>query len=112
VWEQRHVYRQSPWPSFLERAYAGMDLELLIKMWSTRLAGWDIRPRLGSIDVPTLIVAGRFDGQVSPGEADFLHQGIRGSQLAIFEDSSHHPHAEEPDRFEAEVQRFLVAVEG
>jgi proline-specific peptidase len=111
VWEQRHVYRPQPWPGFLERAYAGMNLALLQRMWSTQLVGWDIRPRLGGIGVPTLIIAGRFDGQVPPDEAVFLHQGIHGSQLAIFDASSHHPHAEEPERFEAELQAFLTHVE-
>jgi proline-specific peptidase len=111
VWEQRHVYRPQPWPAFLERAYAGMNLDLLRQMWTTQLNGWDIRPRLGGIDVPTLIVAGRFDGQVPPSEAAFLHQGIRGSQLAIFEHSSHHPHAEEAAHFEGELQAFLTRVE-
>jgi proline-specific peptidase len=107
VWEERHVYRLQPWPDFLERAYAAMNVQLLVRMWTGELADWDIRPRLHGIHVPTLIVAGAFDGQV-PDEHATLHAGIAGSHLEVFEASSHHPFAEEPARFQAVLEDFLA----
>lgn len=57
---------------FLERAYAGMSIRLVIRIWIRELTDWDIRPRLGAIRAPTLIVADLFDGQ-EPGEEVALH---------------------------------------
>jgi hypothetical protein len=48
--------------------------------------------------VPTLVVAGRYDGMTS-GQERGIQAGIPGSELAIFEDSSHYPFAEERERF-------------
>jgi proline-specific peptidase len=110
VWEQRHVYRRQPWPDFLERAYAAMNVQLLVRMWTSELTDWDIRPRLGAIRVPTLIVAGRFDGQV-PGEEAALHELIVRSELEVFAASSHHPFAEEPEQFQARLAAFLAQAE-
>jgi proline-specific peptidase len=107
VWEQRHVCRLEPWPEFLERAYAAMNVHLLVRMWTGQLTDWDVRPRLHRLRVPTLIVAGRFDGQV-PGEEAALGEGIVDAQVEVFEASSHHPFAEEPERFQALLTAFLA----
>lgn len=82
-------------------------------MWAPpngELSGWDVRPRLHEIEVPTLVVAGRHDGATA-GAEDALHQGIRGSELSVFEDSSHYPFAEEPERFLSALEDFLTRAE-
>src|SRR5262249_8749610 len=45
--------------------------------------------RLGEIDVPTLILAGRDDAFCPPAQAERLHRGIRRSDLVVFERSGH-----------------------
>jgi proline-specific peptidase len=75
------------------------------------LKDWDITDRLGEIDIPTLITAGRYD-EFTPRQARSLHESIRGSELVTFERSSHMQFAEEPERFVEVVGDFLGRVEG
>ena len=69
----------------------------------------DIRERLGSIDIPTLILWG-FDDRVIPVQAALsYHRRIAGSQLEIFERTGHVPQLERPRRFNPTLARFLSA---
>ena len=81
----------------------------LIRSWAEGRN--DIRPLLERIDVPTLIVAGGHDGATAGAEM-VLHKGIPGSELIVFEGSSHFPFAEEPERFARAFDSFLTRVEG
>ena len=74
------------------------------------LADWDITARLPEIRVPTLITAGRHD-EFTPRQAKVVHEGIPGSELVVFEESSHMQFAEEPERFQEIVGAFLERVE-
>jgi pimeloyl-ACP methyl ester carboxylesterase len=74
------------------------------------LKDWDITHRLGEIRTPTLITAGRYD-EFTPRQAQALHEGIPGSELLTFEQSSHMQFAEEPDRYLQVVSDFLDRVE-
>ena len=60
--------------------------------WTTTgaLTGWDTRDRLNEIDVPTLVVRGRYDMCTEPIAADLV-DGIRGAREVVFEHSSHTP---------------------
>ncbi|MGZ6314112.1 MAG: alpha/beta fold hydrolase [Candidatus Limnocylindrales bacterium] len=69
----------------------------------------DYGPRLGEIDVPTLILCGRHDPQYAPACSEELAAGIRGSQLAWFEHSGHFPFIEEPEAMWSRVAAFLQA---
>ena len=116
IFHRRFTCRLDPWPDWLNRALARMDIEANAAMWGPPnapgpLRAWDLRPRLGEIGVPTLVVAGRHDGMAA-GQEDDLHAGIPGSELVVFEESSHYPFAEEPERFVAVVEGFLARCEG
>ncbi|MGZ6273368.1 MAG: alpha/beta fold hydrolase [Candidatus Limnocylindrales bacterium] len=69
----------------------------------------DYGPRLGEIDVPTLILCGRHDPQYAPACSEELAAGIRGSQLAWFEHSGHFSFIEEPEAMWSRVAAFLQA---
>jgi L-proline amide hydrolase len=71
---------------------------------------WDITARLGEIDVPTLLISGRHD-EATPRIVGDIRDGIPNAEWLLFEESSHLPHVEEPDRFVAAVEGFLAAVE-
>jgi pimeloyl-ACP methyl ester carboxylesterase len=67
----------------------------------------DIRERLPSIDIPTLIVWG-FDDRVIPVQAALsYHRRIPRSRLEIFERTGHVPQLERPARFNALLDEFL-----
>jgi proline-specific peptidase len=70
------------------------------------LKDWDITARLPEILVPTLITAGRHD-EFTSRQAQVVRDGIAGSELVVFEESSHMQFAEEPERFRAVVGAFL-----
>ena len=60
--------------------------------------------------MPTLITAGAHD-EFTPRQAQVVHQGIAGSELVTFEDSSHMQYVEEPERYLEVVSAFLDRVE-
>jgi L-proline amide hydrolase len=74
------------------------------------LKDWDIVNRLGEIQVPTLVLSGRYD-EADPAIAKTVHHGIPGSISMIFEHSSHMPHLEEPELFKKILTEFLGKVE-
>jgi proline iminopeptidase len=75
-----------------------------------RFRDWDIFDRLGEIGVPALVMSGRFD-ELRPDHAEDIHKGIAGSELVIFENSSHTPFHEERELFMRTVSDFLDRVE-
>jgi proline iminopeptidase len=72
------------------------------------LEGYDVTERLGEIQVPTLILAGRYDWICPPSQAQIMHQNIPNSELVIFADSGHLPYVEEPDHFFKTVRDWLL----
>jgi len=117
---RRHVCRLDPWPDFLLRTFTGLrehpDVYVTMQgpnefVITGTLKDWDIIDRLGEIRVPTLITSGRYD-EFTPRQAQTLHEGIAGSELVTFEDSSHMQFTEEPERYREVVGDFLGRVEG
>ena len=113
----RHFYRgPKPRPE-LERMNAGRGREVYRAMqgpneWTPTgaIRGWDVRDRLGEIDVPTLVVRGRYDMCTDPIAATLV-AGIRGAREVVLEESSHTPVLEETDRYLDEVRRFMREAE-
>lgn len=69
---------------------------------------FEARDRLGTIEVPTLIIVGIKDFVCSEKMARLLHDGIRGSRLVVLEHSGHMGHEEEPEAFARAVAEFLA----
>jgi L-proline amide hydrolase len=74
------------------------------------LRNWSVVDRLGEIDVPTLILSGRYD-ESTPMINETIKRGIRCSEWILFENSSHTPHLEEPERYLNVLEKFLNQVE-
>jgi proline iminopeptidase len=72
------------------------------------LHNYDLRPELGAINAPTLILAGRYDWICAPEFSQEIHQLIADSDLRIFEDSGHSIGGDEPQNFFDAVAGFLV----
>lgn len=71
------------------------------------LAGWSSVDRLGSIAVPTLVLAGRHDPFTAWPQADRIATRVPGAQVVVFEHSSHFPWLDEPERFFGTVDSWL-----
>lgn len=119
VFYRRHVCRLDPWPACLLRSFEALERnpEVYRTMWGASefhaagiLKTWDIIARLGEIDVPTLVLAGRYDEATSL-VTETLCRGIPGSECVMFENSAHMPHLEEPQRYMSLLDDFLQRVE-
>ena len=75
--------------------------------FSYNVPRYDVRQKLGQIDVPTLVVVGRHDVLCTVAEAEEIHRGIKGSQLVVFEKSGHSPPRDEPEAFRDVLRAFL-----
>lgn len=70
----------------------------------------DLRPELGGIQAPTLVVYAAHDTGRTMEHARMLLDGIAGSQLATMPDSGHSPMVETPERFNSALHAFLAAL--
>jgi len=119
VFYARHVCQLDPWPECVTRAFEklGQNPEVYNTMngpsefhVTGTLKDWDITDRLGEIRVPTLLLSGRYD-EATPAVVETVQRGIPGSEWVIFEESSHMPHIEEPEKFRQVLGEFLSRVE-
>ena len=78
-----------------------------LKLFNEGIENWDMRPELARIDAPTLVITGDSDFITGPECARDIAGGIAGAELVIVEDCGHFTFIEQPDRFRAEVTRFL-----
>jgi L-proline amide hydrolase len=118
VYNRAYVCRLDPWPEPLARAFALMLEDptvygTMIGPSEFHITGtlkdWDITERLPEIVAPTLLVSGLHD-EATPRIVEEIHRRIAGSTWELFEDSSHTPHLEEPERFRASCERFFAGL--
>jgi len=113
VFYDRHVCRVVPNPDYVQRSMAQILNQVYLTMNGPSefhvvgtLKDWDITPRLGGIAVPTLVISGAYD-EATPLIARTVHEAIPGSEWMLFEESSHMPHVEEPERFQQVVGDWM-----
>jgi proline-specific peptidase len=118
VYFDRHFYRGPKPRAEIERWREGRAPDVYRAMqgpneWTVTgaLRGWDVRDRLGEIDVPTLVIRGRYD-MCTARIGQTLVQGIAGAREVVLEHSSHTPVLEETDRYLDVVGRFMREAEG
>jgi proline-specific peptidase len=117
VFEGRHFYRGAEEPPELERMVAERAPEVYRAMWGANewtvtgsLRGWDVRPRLGELRLPALVIRGRHDLSTD-AISRTLVEGIPGAHEVVLEESSHTPVLEETERYLDVVGGFLREVE-
>jgi proline iminopeptidase len=72
------------------------------------LPGWSVMDRLGEIDAPTLVMAGRHDFLFPPEHEAILADRIPGAQLVLVERAGHNPQMEQPAVVIEAIRRFLA----
>jgi proline-specific peptidase len=115
---RRHLCRLDPWPDCALRSVAELEgNQVYLTMNGPTefdvigpLRDWDRTADLSRIESPTLVTVGRFD-EITPACAQTIVDGIAGARLAVFEQSGHYAHEEEPEAYVAVVDEFLGAVE-
>jgi proline-specific peptidase len=115
AYNDRHFYRGPRPREELDRMDAEKGKDVYRAMqgpneWTPTgaLRGWDVRDRLGEIDVPTLVIRGRHD-MCTDAVAATLVAGISGAREVVLEESSHTPVLEETDSYLDAVGAFMRA---
>ena len=65
---------------------------------------------LPEINIPTLIICGREDEVTPLEQSEFLHTSIKASVLHIIDNAGHVSNIEQPEEFNNEISKFLLAV--
>ncbi|HZO71946.1 MAG TPA: proline iminopeptidase-family hydrolase [Ktedonobacteraceae bacterium] len=111
VFYQRHVIRV-PAPDYVKHTMDNLSKVYFFMNGPSEfhvigpIKDWDRSDRLHEIQVPTLIISGRYD-ESTPTINDVLQRGIAGAQRVTLENSSHLSHVEEPELYMQTVQAFL-----
>ena len=94
------VYHQPDFQQNLDNLLCLQDMEVR----SRNLLDED---RMARIQAPTLVVWPRENPLGEMSQASEMHEGIRGSELVIFEGCGHWPQYEQPERFNEAHLAFL-----
>jgi proline-specific peptidase len=114
-----YLYRSSLFfhPSILALAHrVGVDPPMKIRPeatifgYSQLLKGWTVMDRLGEIQTPTLVLAGRYDFLFPPEHQAILADRLPNAELVLIERAGHNPHDEQSAEVIKVVKRFLVTV--
>ena len=114
---RRYVFRMTDVPLTLCQDFLARNQQVYETMWGPSeffatgvLKDWNVESRLGEIDVPTLILSGRYD-EATPAQQQRLQEGIPGSRWTILEHSAHLTFLEEPERYREVLASFLDGVD-
>jgi proline-specific peptidase len=72
------------------------------------LKGWTVMDRLGEIQAPTLVMAGREDFIFPPEAQEELAARISNARLVLIDRAGHNPHDEQPAKTLQTVRDFLA----
>jgi proline iminopeptidase len=109
-----YAYTYNPNPSDKDRQkqiYAQMRLKRSVEALNEGFAGflrnYDVIDQLSAIQIPTLVIGARHDW-ITPVEESFvIAENIPGSELVIFENSSHSVFKDDYDRYHSVASSFV-----
>jgi proline iminopeptidase len=73
------------------------------------LATWSSVDRLGAIEVPVLVIAGRHDAFTAWPQAERIAGRLPDAEVIVFENSAHFPWLDEPDAFFDAINEWLTS---
>ena len=73
------------------------------------LANWSAVDRLQHVDVPTLLIAGRYDAFTAWPQSDRIAAHLSDAEVVVLERSGHFPWLEEPNEFFDAITSWLIA---
>lgn len=120
VFYDRHVCRVVPHPPEVDATFAAIAEDPTVYHTMNgpsefhvigTLKTWDIVDMVHNIQVPTLVISGRYD-EATPDTVRPYAEGIPNARWQIFENSSHMPHVEERHAYMQLVEEFLDEHDG
>jgi proline-specific peptidase len=115
VWYRKHIHRsRAPEISYSTEGERGFVYQT---MWGPNevapcigaLRYWDVRDRLQEINVPCLVMDGRYDNVV-PAIGKSICKSIKDAKFEFFKNSGHLPMWDEREKFTKSVGRFITNV--
>jgi len=88
------------------RMFQKTPQEIAMNVANNFLKG-DVRPLLGKVNIPTLILHGENDGVCPLEGAKYMHEKIPGSKMYIFKEKGHLPNITAPDKFNKILEKFI-----
>lgn len=95
----------------LDEARAMLEVDLhAVKVWESGLyQRGDLRPLLGRIECPTLVVCGALDMICGPAQSNQIAPRVPDSEMIILSDCGHMPALEQPQSYRDAVQDWFAA---
>lgn len=88
-----------------------VNIEMVKHFMGTIAPTYDLRPKLGRIRAPTLVIVGQYDCVCPPRASRAIARGISGAKLIEIEGAGHDvPFSEQPEQFQNAVKTFLASV--
>jgi proline iminopeptidase len=113
---RKHLCRLDPWPEPLQRAFRTVNGKIYNIMQGPdeftitgNLSNWDAWERLPGINVPTLVIGGRYD-EMAPGQLTRMAKLIPHSRLVICKRGSHMAMYDDQQAYFAALLPFLSEV--
>jgi pimeloyl-ACP methyl ester carboxylesterase len=72
---------------------------------------WDRTARLKEIKTPSIYIAGALGSETSVRATTICHNALPGSEMVVFQESSHMPIYEEPNKYLKVVRDFIHRTE-
>jgi proline iminopeptidase len=112
-----NLYVHGPDKKFFDRIVAGSGLAPELwqktagpfgeKLFADPALHEDLRPRLGELRPPALLLVGKFDAVCPPEQVRAFRDRVPRGRVEVFERSAHFPRFEEPDRYADLVVAFV-----
>ena len=101
-----HLHRGSPEAIRSSMANIRFSARAMVRGFEV-LSSWSSVDRLGEVEVPVLLVAGRHDVLTSWPQSDRIASRLPDAEVTVFENSGHMPWLDEPEEFFAQVITWL-----
>ena len=114
---RRYLSRSDPWSPDLLQAFGELNEDIYGLMWGPSeftatgtLRNYEREAELGSLDLPVLYTAGRYD-EATPASVEHFRSLTPNARIEIFENSAHMTMLDEPDAYVATIREFLMTVD-
>jgi proline iminopeptidase len=97
------------WPrALLESRHMKLRPRTVVFGFSRLVKGWSVMNQLREIDIPTLVMGGRFDFLFPPEHMAIVADRLPDARLEIIENAGHSPHIEQQDEVVSILRKFLT----